>query len=162
MNSQTLSLKTCAVRPFVPGDAEAIARVADNPRIAARLRNVFPSPYTVSDAEQFIALSNSPDYQRVSRAIVVDGVAAGGIGITPGERGEVHQRTAEVGYWLGERFWGRGVVTDALRGFTDHLFEVTDLLRIYATVYDGNGASCRVLEKAGFEKEGVMLSLIHI
>ena len=161
IDQEPLSLATCTLRGFEVSDARSIAEVADNPKVAMRLRNVFPSPYTLSDAEEFVALCIGAGNANLHRAIAIDGEAVGAIGITPGEKGEVHQRTAEIGYWLGEPYWGRGIVTDALNGFSDYLFERTDLLRLFATVYDGNSASCRVLEKAGFEKEGVMRAFVE-
>lgn len=156
-----LKLSTCTLRPLKISDAGSIAELANNPKIAMRLRNVFPSPYSPSDAEKFITLLIRPDYGEVVRGIDFDGVVVGAIGIKLGEKGEVCQRTAEVGYWLGEPYWGRGIVTDVVRAFTDHVFERTELLRISANVFDGNFASCRVLEKAGFQKEGVMRAYVE-
>ncbi len=87
-------------------------------------------------------------------AIEVDGDAAGGIGVFLQE--DVARRSAEIGYWVGEAHWGRGIATDVVRRFTDWAFETYDLLRLYALVFDGNRGSCRVLEKAGYQLEGRM------
>jgi [ribosomal protein S5]-alanine N-acetyltransferase len=99
------------LRTWTARDAPSLARYADNPRIAAMMRDAFPSPYTLGDAHRFIALATSPGNNRFL-AIVVDGAACGGIGIHPLD--DVHRRTAEIGYWLAEPYWGRGIVTDAV------------------------------------------------
>ena len=84
-------------------------------------------------------------------AIAVDGKAVGGIGFHPGK--DVGRRTAEIGYWLGEPYWGRGIVSEALRAVTEHAFAKHDLVRLQAHVFEWNTASARVLEKAGYTRE---------
>src|SRR5258706_16426599 len=84
-------------------------------------------------------------------AIVVDGQAVGGIGVNPGK--DVERRTAAIGYWLGETFWGRGITTEALRAMTEHVFATFDFERLEAYVFEWNLASARVLEKAGYTRE---------
>lgn len=132
-------------------DAAALVRHADNPNIARNLRDLFPSPYAHADARAF--LGRSVEESPVTNfAIEVDGEAAGGIGVHLDA--DVYRRDAEVGYWLGEAYWGRGIATDAVRAVTAYAFERFDLVRIHAEVFARNVASARVLEKAGFALEG--------
>jgi RimJ/RimL family protein N-acetyltransferase len=115
------------------------------------MRDVFPHPYTESSARAFLDLvgAQSPT---TSFAIATDSEAIGGAGVTINR--DVHRLTAELGYWLGEPFWGRGIATETVVKFTDYAFEAFGLKLIYAEAYATNLKSCRVLEKAGFELEG--------
>lgn len=146
-----LELPHSVLRAWSPSDREALARHADNPRIAANLRDRFPSPYTLDDADRFLALvtQRSP---ASFLAIEVDGEAAGGIGLMLHD--DVERVSAELGYWLGETCWGRGVMTEAVRAITDWGFATFSLTRIYALPYETSRGSVRVLEKAGFVYEG--------
>lgn len=141
------------VRDVRPEDASSHAAYADNPRVAANLRDVFPHPYCLADAERFLQ-SVTEQEPRTVFTIATESEAIGIIGLTLGE--DVHRFTAELGYWLGEPFWGRGIMTDAVRVVVEHGFSELGLLRIYAEPYVGNLGSARVLEKAGFELEGRM------
>lgn len=134
-------------------DAPSMAAYGDNPRVAANLRDGFPHPYRLEDAESFLDLMMQQEPRTVF-AIATESEAIGVIGLTLGE--DVHRFTAELGYWLGEPFWGRGIMTDAVRVVVEHGFSELGLLRIYAEPYAGNVGSARVLEKAGFELEGRM------
>ena len=148
------------LRPWQAKDAEDVARYADNPRVAANLRDIFPNPYTLADAEAFIA--SCLEYEgrgQLCRAIVVDGAAAGGISVTAGD--DVYRRDGELGYWLGEPFWGRGIMTGAVGQICREAFGRLDIVRIHAAVYARNGASRRVLEKAGFTLEGVLRRSVY-
>ena len=87
-------------------------------------------------------------------AIDVGGFAVGAIGLKPGD--DVHRLSAEIGYWLGEEFWNRGIATEAVKAVTEYAFESLEMVRVHAEVFAWNGASMRVLEKAGFMKEGVL------
>ena len=148
------------LRPWRRSDAADAARYADNPRVAENLRDIFPSPYILADAESFIAAClETGDRGQLCRAIVVDGTAAGGISVTAGS--DVYRRDAELGYWLGEPFWGRGIMTEAVRRICREAFERLDIVRIHAAVYARNGASCRVLEKAGFTREGILRRSVY-
>lgn len=148
-----LPLTHAALRPWQAGDAASLVRHADDREIWRNLRDRFPHPYTASDAEAWLAWVT---HQQPSThwAIEVDGEAAGSIGFSLGE--DVHARMAEVGFWLGRRFWGRGIVTDALRAVTAYAFAAHDLLRVEAHVFAWNAASMRVLEKAGYEREACL------
>lgn len=136
-------------------DAADMARYADNLKIAQNLRDVFPHPYRLEDAAEFIESCMSGDEsQQLCRAIVVDGHAAGSIGVFRGS--DVYRRSAELGYWLAEEYWGRGIVTGAVRQLCREAFERWDIVRIFAEPFAENLGSRRVLEKAGFVLEGVM------
>jgi len=140
------------LRPWTSDDVPSLARHADNPRVAAGMRDAFPSPYTADDARRFIALATSPGRHLVL-AIEVDGEAAGGIGVHPLE--DVYRRTGEIGYWLAEPYWGRGIVTHAVRALVPAAFASLDLVRLEAGVFSSNTASMRVLERSGFSREAV-------
>lgn len=115
------------------------------------MRDAFPHPYTIEDAHEFS--KNAANAQPSTKFCVeVDGVAAGGIGVHPGQ--DVHGHTATVGYWLAEEFWGRGIMTEAVAAVTDLCFENLPLRRIAGEVFANNPASARVLEKAVFVFEG--------
>lgn len=139
------------IRDWTADDADSIVRYANNRKVAMWLRDRFPSPYTPADAEVFLGRVANQD-PRMVFAIATRREAVGGIGLEFGE--DVHRFTAELGYWLGEPFWGRGIMTDAVRLFTAWAFEHLAVHRIHAAVFDGNSASARVLEKAGFQREG--------
>ena len=139
----TLALTTCTIRPWRLDDLESLLRHADNPRVSQYLRDAFPSPYTRTDGEQWLAIA-SADEDRTGLAIEGDGVAVGGIG--------VRRRCGEIGYWLGEPYWGRGIATEAVGAMTAWGIERFDLVRVEAQVYAPNAASARVLEKNGFSQ----------
>jgi RimJ/RimL family protein N-acetyltransferase len=141
------------VRSWREDDAVPLQRHADNRNVWLNLRDLFPHPYTLEDARWWVAFASSEDPER-SFAIATDDEPIGGIGLVPGE--DVNRHSAELGYWLAEPFWGRGIATSAVRAFTDWAFERFSLNRIFATPFAGNTASERVLEKAGFNREGVL------
>jgi RimJ/RimL family protein N-acetyltransferase len=140
------------LRRWQNSDASFLARYADNPRIAACMRDIFPSPYTIDDARRFITMATGPS-PGLFLAIEVQGEAAGGIGIHP--LGDVYHGTAEIGYWLAEQFWGKGIITGAVRALVPVAFNRIDVVRIQAGIFSGNPASMRVLEKCGFINEAV-------
>lgn len=143
--------KGCVVRSWRIEDAPSLARHANNDKIAQRLRDRFPHPYTFAHAQQFIAqaLARMP---QTEFAIEVDGQAVGGIGLVLGE--DVDRLSAELGYWLGEAYWGRGIGTAAVRVLVDDAFTRFGLARVFALTFADNAASIRVLEKSGFVLEG--------
>jgi ribosomal-protein-alanine N-acetyltransferase len=146
-----LQLRLCTLRPWRVGDEPSLVRYANNRNVSRNLKDRFPFPYTAADADTWIGhvATQTP---ATAFAIVVDGAAVGGIGIELGT--DVHRRSAEIGYWLGEPFWGRGIATEALRALTDYAFATFDICRLEAGVFDWNPASARVLEKAGYTLEG--------
>lgn len=145
--------RSCVLRPLVPSDAVSLARHANDRDVWLNLRDRFPHPYSLADAQAYIAMT-ADQSPRTSFGIVVDGEAVGGIGLEPGE--DIARRTAEIGYWLGRRFWGRGITTDAVRAVTRHAFDALGLHRVFAVPFAHNAASARVLEKAGYVREGLM------
>ncbi|KAK3987549.1 putative N-acetyltransferase YoaA [Cladorrhinum sp. PSN332] len=149
-----LQLRSCQVRPFKEEDFESIARAADNPKIARWMRNVFPQPYSVDDAKAWISIANSASPLRDFAICPPDGsTVIGGIGLKLGT--DIHHRTMEVGYWLSEDYWQKGITTEVVTAFSEWAFGSFDrLLRLEAEVFEGNLASSRVLEKSGFEFEG--------
>ncbi len=136
-------------------DAADVARYADNEKIARNLRDVFPHPYALADAQGFldICIAGDPETS-LFRAIEIDGRAAGSIALCRGS--DVYQKTAELGYWLAEDYWGRGIMTQAVRQLCREGFSRWDIQRIHAEPFAHNAGSRRVLEKAGFSLEGVM------
>ena len=149
----TLHCDICTVRSWQSGDENTLSQHANNRTIWLNLRDRFPHPYTPDDARQWIT-SAAGQKPETSWAIDVAGGAVGGIGIVLHD--DVERHTAEIGYWLGESHWGRGIVTTALRATTAYAFERFNLLRIYAVPFARNAASARVLEKAGYQYEGTL------
>jgi RimJ/RimL family protein N-acetyltransferase len=143
----------CRLRPLRIEDTLSLARHANNPRVSAYLRDRFPCPYSEEDALRFLKYAGSTREECVA-GITVDGEAVGAIGLQ--FRTDVERCSAELGYWLGEQFWGQGLMTSAIRRFTAWAAPRFELTRIYAEVFAGNAASARVLEKAGFERVGVL------
>ena len=143
------------LRPWRQADIEAVAEAADNPNIAANLRNIFPSPYTLADAKWFVEdCIAQGETRQLMRAIAVNGRAAGSISVS--RKDDVYEKSAELGYWLAEDYWGRGIMTEAVRQICREAFDRFDILRIFAEPFAENLGSRRVLEKAGFVCEGTM------
>ncbi len=148
-----LDLERCTVRSFRETDAEELARHANNRQVWVQLRDRFPYPYTIENAREFIAYARSAT-PATAFAVTVDDAPVGAIGVML--RDDVERCSAEVGYWLGEPQWGRGIASCALVGFTRFAFVAYELERLYAVPFASNIASCRVLEKAGYALEGRM------
>lgn len=148
-----LTGERCIVRPWRDSDVDALAEHANNINVAKHLRDRFPHPYTRQHAREFLAFAASLEDQS-NLAIEVDGGAVGAIGYVPGH--DIERFSAEIGYWLGEEYWGRGIATEALRLTTEHAFGQRRLLRLFALPFAENSASLRVLEKAGFVREGLL------
>lgn len=146
-----LTLPTCTVRPWTTADEGALLRHANNRRIAMNLRDRFPHPYEAEHARKFLQWVVEQPLETVW-AIEVGGEAVGGIGIEL--HADVERVSAEIGYWLGEAHWGRGIVTAALGAVSPEVMELFDLTRLYALPFAENAASVRVLEKCGFVLEG--------
>ena len=141
------------VRPWRTADAASLVKYANNLNVARHLRDRFPHPYTAGDARRFID-GVSAVRPVTTFAIEVAGEAAGGIGFSPGT--DVERYSAEIGYWLAEPFWGRGIVADALRLVSEYAFAECNVLRLFALPFADNARSTRVLEKAGYAREGVL------
>ena len=146
-----LPLRSCVVRSWTPEDAESVQRYANNRNIWLNLRDLFPHPYGLEDARGFLkqVMREKPE---TTVAIATPAEAIGCIGLRLGT--DVHRKTAELGFWLGEPFWGRGIMSETVAAFTRHAFDSFGLIRIYAEAFANNRASARVLEKAGFVCEG--------
>jgi [ribosomal protein S5]-alanine N-acetyltransferase len=146
-----LPIADCVIRPYEFGDADSIVRHANNAKIAANLRDLFPHPYTNESASAWLnfVVGQEP---ATNFAIAQPTGVIGGIGIIL--QSDIHRRCAEIGYWLGEEFWGRGIATAAVRAFGPFIMAKFDLLRLFANVFVSNPASMRVLEKVGFVQEG--------
>ena len=145
-----LALRTCVVRSWETNDVASLVKHANSRKIWMNLRDRFPHPYTKSDGQTFIRASRQMQPETFF-AIAVDGAAVGGIGFVL--QSDVDRMSAEVGYWLGEAVWGRGIATDALMAVTRLAIEHHGLTRLFALPFAYNTASCRVLEKAGYVLE---------
>ncbi|OPY21491.1 MAG: ribosomal-protein-L7/L12-serine acetyltransferase [Methanomethylovorans sp. PtaU1.Bin093] len=146
------------LRPWEEEDAERLAFIANNKKIVDNLRDGFPYPYSIDDARKFIHLVKHSEGISKAFAIVIDGFVAGSIAVYFKEN--VHHKNAELGYYLAEEYWGKGIMTKVVRCMTQYLFENFDIIRIYAQPFARNTASRRVLEKAGFRLEAVLKSNI--
>lgn len=145
------------LRGWFEGDEQSLQKHADNPNVSAFLMDRFPYPYTMQDATNWIAFMQNQ--QPITNfAIVIDGQVCGGI--TVDLMDDVNRKTAEIGYWLAEPYWGRGIATEAVKIITGYTFKNLDIIRLQAGVYHKNTASMRVLEKAGYVKEGVMRNAV--
>lgn len=143
------------VRRWHTADAAGLVRHANNVNVARQLRDRFPHPYSKADANAFIQGAVS-EADASNLAIEVDGEAAGAIGYVIGT--DIERYSAEIGYWLGEMHWGRGIATEALVLVTEHAFAAANLLRLFALPFADNAGSIRVLEKAGYVREAVLTS----
>lgn len=148
-----IPLAKSLLREWRRGDEPSLVRHANNRNVWINLRDVFPFPYTQSDARDWIRLATTHGFNLVF-AIVVDEFAVGAIGLRPGD--DIHRHCAEIGYWLGEEYWNRGIATEAVIAVTAYAFETLAMARVHAEVFHWNTASMRVLEKAGFVREGVL------
>lgn len=145
----------CGIRKWRQSDGPALAAIISNKKVQDNLRDGIPYPYTLQDAEEFIAAMTGVDEDQVfAFAITVDDQVAGSIAVY--RQDNIHRQTGELGYYLGEGYWGRGIMTEAVTQICDHVFAESDLIRIFAEPFAHNTASCRVLEKAGFQYEGTM------
>jgi RimJ/RimL family protein N-acetyltransferase len=146
-----LKLASCCIRNFTSADASSLATYANNHNVSRFMRDRFPHPYVLHDAVDFIqnVREQSPC---VTWAIEVNSEAAGSIGIMP--RTDIERISVEIGYWLAEPFWGRGIMTEVLKSLTPWAMNEFQLTRIYALPFASNAASCKVLEKAGYVCEG--------
>ena len=138
-------------------DKEQIARLADNIKIWNNLRDMLPHPYTLEDAENFLDMVKKQD-RLLTFAIEHQYEFAGVIGLVPGV--DVYRKGSEIGYWIGEPFWGKGIATKALGLASDYGFEVLEFERLHAGVFEGNKASMRVLEKCGYQLECISKNAI--
>ncbi len=144
-------LQPYTLRQWQSGDEESLTKNANNYNIWRNLKDTFPHPYTIEEAHGWVKIAqNSPE----TFAIVVDNKAVGGIGILL--KDDIYCKNAEIGYWLGEAHWSKGITSSAITEVVEYTFKTYDIHRIYAGVFEYNLASMRVLEKSGFHKEAIL------
>lgn len=154
---ERISCEGFALRPWRDADAGDLVFHANDPQVARSLGERFPHPYTLDDAHAFIAHALHLSSEK-AWAIEIHGVAAGGIGVQPGEGVERH--TAELGYWVGRAYWGEGIATAAVRALVPHALRELKLYRLQARVFSDNPASMKVLERCGFVREAILHRLV--
>ena len=135
-------------------DAQSLAENADNINIWNNLRDILPHPYSVEDGRKFIETVLKKGLPTTNFAIAVDKKAVGCIGVVVQE--DVQRISAEMGYWIGENYWGKGIMSLAIKQMTDYVFANFEVVKIYAMPFDFNIASQKVLQKAGFEREAIL------
>ena len=141
-----------SLRHFYYGDAMALTKHGNNPNIARNLRDSFPTPYTIAHARAWI--QHVKEHEAKTRFIIAyKDQAIGEIGFLP--QWDVHRFTAEIGYWMSEEHWGKGVMGKAVAEVSQYAFKTTDIVRLFADVVEYNIGSCKVLEKCGFKREAV-------
>lgn len=138
------------LRPWHINDLQSLVGYANNPNIAKNMADQFPHPYTIENGKAFIEMATSYSPLQIF-AIDLKGMASGGIGIHP-QKG-IYRKNAELGYWLAEPFWGKGIITNAILQMVDYGFKTFDIDRIFARPFGHNIASQKVLEKSGFTLE---------
>ena len=147
----------CKIRRWELSDARDLAAALSNKKIQDNLRDGLPYPYTEQDGKEFIsAMLAANENDTFAFAITVNGKVIGSIGAF--RQGNIHRQTAELGYYIAEEYWGKGIMTEAVKQLCDYVFSHTDIIRIYAEPFAYNIGSCRVLEKAGFQYEGTLRS----
>ena len=152
MQLPVIDLLHFILRPWHPDDAMSLVKHANNPRIASNLRDGFPYPYTLSDAKKWLNMVGD-NREDIILAIEINGEAAGGIGLHGLK--DVYRYNGEIGYWLSEKHWGRGIMSDAVAAMVEHAFTKTSWLRLFACIYENNPSSMKVLEKNGFKPEAI-------
>jgi len=148
---------TFILRQWQAGDEISLQQQANNSHISRYLFDRFPYPYTLADAKNWVMTHNDQD-PVTNFAIIINDQVAGAIEFSPDN--DIHRKTAVLGYWLGQDFWSKGITTEAVALITNYAFKNSDIIRIQASVNDNNPASMRVLEKAGFKKEGILKNAI--
>lgn len=147
----------CILKKWEMSDAKDLANVISNKKVQDNLRDGLPYPYTEMDGRDYIAsVLSSNENEIFAFAIAADNKVIGSIGVFRQEN--VHKWTAELGYYIAEEYWGRGIMTEAVKQICEYVFDKSDIIRIYAEPFAYNAASCRVLEKAGFHYEGTLRS----
>jgi len=145
----------CALRRWSMEDAEELAQMINNKKVQDNLRDGIPYPYTAEDAKEFISAMLGADPERTYAFAITSGNhVIGSIGAF--RQSNIHSKTAEVGYYLGEEYWGRGFGTSAVKQLCAYIFRETDIIRLFAEPFANNKASCRILEKSGFQYEGTL------
>ena len=145
----------CSIRKWELSDARDLSIALSNKKIQDNLRDGLPYPYTEEDGAAFIsAMLSEDENDTFAFAITVDDKVIGSIGVF--RQRNIHRQTAELGYYIAEEYWGKGIMTEAVKQICEYVFNKSDIIRIFAEPFAYNAASCRVLEKAGFQYEGTL------
>ena len=145
----------CKIRKWKLTDAKDIAVALSNKKIQDNLRDGLPYPYSEQDGVDFISsMLSAKEDETFAFAITLDDKVIGSIGVF--RQQNIHRQTAEMGYYIAEEYWGKGIMTDVVKQICEYVFKNSDILRIYAEPFAYNTGSCRVLEKAGFQYEGTL------
>lgn len=156
-DSQNIDCGLCVLRPWHRDDEALLSRIASDRNVSRYMTARFPYPYTLEDAREWISRCNESG-QPTNYSILVDGELAGGCGYEVGQL--EWARSAEIGYWLSPRYWGKGIATAAFGRLTDHALRTPQILRLQATIHSPNRASARVAEKCGYIREAVLHNAI--
>lgn len=148
-----ISFEGIILRPWSIDDAAVLAEIANNKKIADNLQDLFPFPYAVKDARKWLKTILPAD-PPCNFAILADRRIVGNIGILTKE--DIHRKNIEIGYFLSEKHWGKGITTRAVKAITSYAFSNFEIVRVYAETYEDNTGSRRVLEKAGFTLEALL------
>jgi len=147
----------CKIRKWKLSDAKDLAKALSNRKVQDNLRDGLPYPYLEQDANDYISsMLSANENDTFAFAITIDDKAIGSIGVF--RQQNIHRKTAEMGYYIAEEYWGKGIMTEAVKQICEYVFEHSDIIRIYAEPFSCNMGSCRVLEKAGFQYEGTLRS----
>lgn len=145
----------CKIRQWRIEDADDLSKALNNKKILDNLRDGIPFPYTQKDAKEYIATMLAADNEIVyAFAITIEDKAVGSIGLF--RQTNIHSKTAELGYYIAEPYWGKGFGTSAVKQICDYIFQNTDIIRVFAEPFAHNIGSCRILEKCGFKCEGTL------
>lgn len=145
----------CKIRRWKIEDTDDLSQALNNKKILDNLRDGIPFPYTPEDAKEYITTMLTADDEMVyAFAITIEDKAVGSIGIF--RQTNIHSKTAELGYYIAEPYWGKGIGTSAVKQICDYIFQNTDIIKIFAEPFAHNTGSCRILEKCGFKCEGTL------
>jgi len=153
-----ISFEGILLRPWTFSDAEALALIADNKNVAYNLRDVFPNPYFLNDAISWLNTVIPKNDPPVFFAVIYEGHLAGSIGITT--KTDIYRKNAEIGYFIAQNYWGKGIATKAIKAVTSYAFRTFEIIRVYAEPFADNPGSRRALEKAGFRLEAAFKSYV--
>ena len=143
------------LRDYKESDVSILCSLANNENVTRYMTTAFPYPYTEEDAQWWVT---SGCKEGIVKVIEYNGEFVGSVGATP--KTEEHSRTALIGYWVGEPYWGKGLACEALKELTNYIFSTTDIVRLEASIYSPNTPSMKVAEKAGYQEEAVLKSAV--
>ena len=153
-----LELENIKLRPLSENDTSELAKLANNKNVSINLRDAFPFPYTLQNAKEFINICKKQN-PTTTFAIEWQGKYVGNIGLAIGS--DVYRKSAEIGYFIGELYWNKGIASKSVKLITEYGFNVLKIIRIHTGVFEFNKASMKVLEKNGYLKEGIKKSDIQ-